>query len=105
VNNHLHVAGDFVHLFRGGDAVDQILEMNRARDFGQDRERIRIPFQQNLIRLDLGAVAHVDLRAVDNLIAFALALLFVNDDQVPLRFMAINSPLLFLTALTLLKRT
>ena len=55
--------------------------MNRAADFGQDRERVRIPFEQDLVRLDGRAVFDVDLRAVNNRIAFALALLLIDDDQ------------------------
>ena len=34
----------------------QILEVDHAADFGQDRERVRIPFEQDLVALHGSAV-------------------------------------------------
>ena len=47
VTTELRVAGDFVHLLLQRDAFDQVLEVNHAADFGQDRERVRIPLEQD----------------------------------------------------------
>ena len=38
------------------DAVDQVFEVDHAADFGQDRERVRIPFEQDLVGLHRRAV-------------------------------------------------
>ena len=75
----LRPAGDFVHLFLHGDAFGQILEMDHAADFGQDRERVRIPFEQDVVGLDLRAVGEQDLRAIHHLVAFFFAALVVED--------------------------
>ena len=50
-DDELRKAGDFVHLLLDGDAGLQVLELNRASDFGEDRECIRIPFRQDLADL------------------------------------------------------
>ena len=51
IANHLtRQAGDFVDFFVQGDAFLQVLELNRAADFGQDREGVRIPLDQDLAR-------------------------------------------------------
>ena len=44
----LRHTGDFVHLLLQGDALTQILEVDLAADFGENRERVRIPFEQDL---------------------------------------------------------
>ena len=49
----LRHAGDFVHLLLQRDAFVQVLEMNLAADFGEDREGVRIPFEQDLVGLHL----------------------------------------------------
>src|SRR4051812_19065949 len=46
-------AGDLVHLFMDRQALDDVLEPDGARLLGQDRERIRIPLDQDLPLLDL----------------------------------------------------
>jgi hypothetical protein len=58
--------------------------VDHAADFGQDREGVRIPFEQDLVGLDRRAVFHQDARAVNHLIAFLLAALVVDhgDDAV-----------------------
>ena len=45
-------------------AFDQILEADRALDFGQDRPRIRIPLGDALAALDVLAVVDLEPRAV-----------------------------------------
>ena len=45
----------------------QVLEVNCAGDFGQDRKRIGIPFQQIHIGPNRGSVGDGNVRAVDNL--------------------------------------
>ena len=61
------------------DAVDQVLEVNHAADFGQDRERVRIPFEQDLVGLDRRAVGDSDLARRKPPVAFFFAALVVDD--------------------------
>ena len=85
IHHHpLRAAGDFVHLLLHGDALGQILEVNHAADFGQNRERVRIPFEQHGVGLDARAVLEQDLGAIDHLVAFFFAALVVEngDDAV-----------------------
>src|SRR5580692_2744877 len=58
--------------------------MDRAGDFGQDRERIRIPFEQGLVALHGRAVFGQNACAIHHLIALLLAVLVVHnrDDAV-----------------------
>ena len=80
----LRHAGHFVHLLLQRQAVDQVLKVNRAGDLGEDRERIRIPFEQVLVGLDRSAVFRQNAGAVNHLIALLLAGLVVHhgDDAV-----------------------
>src|ERR1700757_4800551 len=55
--------------------------MDGSADFRQNRERVGIPFEEDLVRLHWRAVLNVDLGPVHNGITFALALLLVDDDQ------------------------
>src|SRR5690606_20567849 len=71
-------ARHFVDLALNGQAVDEVLELDEARHFRDDRVRVRIPRGQNLTGLDRIAVLHVDRRAVRNLVALALATEFVD---------------------------
>src|SRR6185295_13106219 len=80
-HNELHVTRDFVHLFLHGDTLMQFLEVNNTRDFRQNRERIRIPFEQILVALYRRTVFHENLRAVHNLVALLLAVLFVDNGE------------------------
>jgi hypothetical protein len=57
-HHELRHAGDFVHLLLQRDAFLQVFEVHHAGDFGQDRERVRIPFEQDLVGLDRIAVFH-----------------------------------------------
>jgi hypothetical protein len=61
----LRAAGDFIHLLLHGDGFLQILEVHHAADFGQDRERVRIPFEQHVVGFHLGARREQNLGAVD----------------------------------------
>ncbi len=56
----------------------QVLEVDHAADFGQDRERVRIPFEQDLVALHRSAVFHQNARAVYHRVAFFLAALIVH---------------------------
>src|SRR5579872_5201887 len=55
--------------------------MDLAADFGQDRERVGIPFEQNVVGLNLGAVSEKDLGAVHHRIPLFFATLLVNNGQ------------------------
>src|SRR5579859_341581 len=71
-------AGDFVHFFVERDAFLQVFELHGAADFGQDGEGIRIPLDQNLAERDRIAVVDLDLCAVHDGVALALAVLLVD---------------------------
>src|SRR5580704_3795479 len=83
-HHQLRHAGHFVHLLLQRNAVEEILEVDRAGDFSQDRERIRIPFEQVLIALHGRAVFGQNSRAIYHLVALLLAALIVHhrDDAV-----------------------
>ena len=49
-------AGDLVDLALHRDAVDEVLELDEARHFGDDRVGVRIPGRDDLARLDRVAV-------------------------------------------------
>ena len=93
------------------DAFDDVLEADRARLLGEDREGVRIPLDQDLARLDLLAVLDPQVRAVDDLVALALAALVVLTTMWPLRFITMRSlpsrsaPLTRSTTARLSKRT
>ena len=53
--------------------------MHHAGDFGEDREGVRIPFEQDLVGLDRVAVGDGDARAVNHRVAFFFAALVVDD--------------------------
>ena len=75
-------AGDLVEVFLDGDAVDDVLEADLALLFGQDRERVGIPLDEDLAAVDRLAVLHLEARAVDHLVALAVAALVVlHDDE------------------------
>src|SRR5688572_2110665 len=68
---------DFVEVFLDRDAVDDVLELDLALLLREDRERVRIPFDQDLAVLDGLTVLDLEARAVDHLIALAVAALVV----------------------------
>ena len=72
-------AGDFIDFFVERDAFLQVLELDRAADLGEDGEGVRIPLGQCLAERDRGAVFHLELGAVDDLVAFLLAATIVDD--------------------------
>ena len=51
-DDQLRQTRDFVHLFLDRDAGLQVLELDRASSFGEDRERVGIPFGQKFAELD-----------------------------------------------------
>ena len=55
--------------------------MDLAADFGENREGVRIPFEQDVVGLDLGAVLEQDLGAINHRIALLFAALFVDDGE------------------------
>src|SRR6185503_9549179 len=72
-------ARDFVHFLVDRHLVDDVLEADRAAALGEDRERVRIPFGENLALRDLLAVLHLEARAVDDRVPLANDALVVHD--------------------------
>ena len=60
----LREAGDFVNLFFDRDAGLEVLELDRAANFGEDRERVGIPFATSLAHLDGPAFVDAKTSAV-----------------------------------------
>src|ERR1017187_15671 len=81
-NDVLRQASDFVDLFFNGDAGLQVFELNGAANFRENREGVRIPFGHLVAHLNGLAFLYEQARAVRNFVAFFLAALFVNDDNV-----------------------
>jgi hypothetical protein len=77
-HDQLAEAGDLVHLFGQGDALFHVLEVDDTGDFRQDRERVRVPFEQYFVRLHRRAIFELDVRAVDDLVALAFPALLVD---------------------------
>src|ERR1700730_13290521 len=81
-HDQLRESRDFVHLFFDCDPRLQVFELDRAAGLGEDREGIRIPFDHGLAERDRLAIFDLEARAVDNMVAFLLASLFIhNGDQ------------------------
>ena len=78
-DDELRETGDFVHLFFDGDAGLQVLELDAAADFGEDRERERIPLGEDLADVDRLAFLDAQARAVDDVVALFFAAFFVDD--------------------------
>src|SRR6202035_871805 len=72
-------AGNLVDLLLNRDAGLQILELDRATDFGKDREGERIPFGEDLADVDRLAFVNTQARAVNDVVALLFAVLFVHD--------------------------
>ena len=80
VGHHpLRQTGNFVHLFLQGDPLLQIVEADHASHFGQDREGVRVPLKNDLVGRNRLPVLDAKLGAVDNLVAFFLASLLIDD--------------------------
>ena len=77
----LREARDLVDLGRDRDAVDEVLELQVAADFRDDRVRVRIPARDELARLHGLAVLDAERRAVRDLVALALAAELVDDGE------------------------
>ena len=74
-------AGDLVDFLVIGHVADEVLVLRHARFLGEDRERVRIPLDQDLSDFDLLAIGHLEPRAVDNRVALAIAPLRVLHDN------------------------
>src|SRR5258708_1539606 len=78
-DDKLREPGDFVDLFLDGDAGLEVLELNRASGFGEDRESVGVPFGQDFAELDRLVFFNLEPRTVHDVIALFLASLFVHD--------------------------
>src|SRR5262249_49274877 len=78
-DHELAHAGHFVHLLLQRQALDQVLEMDHAADLRQDRESVRIPFEQDLVGLHCRAVFDHHARAVVDGVALLFTPLLVHD--------------------------
>src|SRR5277367_2826260 len=67
-------AGPFVDPLLHRLAFDDLAVLNRAADFGDDRRRVRIPFGDQLARLDLVAFGLAQLGAIHERVTLAFAL-------------------------------
>src|SRR5208283_4300795 len=80
-DDELREAGDFVHLFFDGETGTQIVKLHGACGFGQDGESERIPFGKDLAVVDGIALVNAEASAVNDVVAFLLAALFIDDDD------------------------
>ena len=78
-DDQLRQPGDFVDLLFDRDAGLQVLELDRAAGFGEDRERVGIPFGKQFAELDGLIFFDAQARAVDHVVALLFAALFVDD--------------------------
>src|SRR5215813_162938 len=65
--------GDLVEGFAHGDALDDVVELHRPADLGQQRHRERVPFRDQGAGFDLLTLLDQELGAVDDLVALSLA--------------------------------
>ena len=72
-------AGDFIDFLVEGDAFLQVLELDGAGDFGEEREGVRIPLADDIALRDLGAFFHAELGAVNDGVPLLFAALVVDD--------------------------
>ena len=72
-------AGRLVERLRHRLAFDQILELDRARDLGQDRTGVGIPFGDALAALHLVALVDLDVRTVRDAVHGALGAVLIDD--------------------------
>ena len=80
VDDHaLGNAGRLVERFRHRQAVDQVFELDRAFDLGQDRPGVGIPLGDTLAALDLVAILDAHARAVRDAVMRALGAVGVDD--------------------------
>ena len=76
-------ARDLVHLLVHRHALDDVLEADLAGLLGEDREGVGVPLDERLALLDLLVLLHLHARAVDDLVALAVAALGVLHDERP----------------------
>jgi hypothetical protein len=76
-------ARDLVHFLVIRHVGDEVLVLHGARILGEDRERVRIPLDQDLARPDWSAVADLQAGAIDDGIPLAVATLVVLHDERP----------------------
>src|SRR6202044_4055536 len=62
-----------------GEPIDEVLELQEAAHFGDDRVGVRIPGGHDLTAGNARAFLDADHRAVRNLVALALAAEFIDD--------------------------
>src|SRR5205823_4495328 len=74
-------AGDLVELLVHRHAFDDVRETDQATDLGHDGGGEGIPLGELGADLDLLGFLHVELGAVDDVVAFALAAVLVGDHQ------------------------
>src|SRR5438105_3680558 len=74
-------AGDLVELLVHGHALDDVREADGAAHLGDDGRRERVPLRELGADLDLLAFLHVQLGAVDDVVALALAAVLIGDHQ------------------------
>src|SRR5919204_191921 len=72
-------AGDLVELLVHRHALDDVREADHARHLGDDGRRERVPLGELGADVDLLAFLHVQLGAVDHVVALALATVLVGD--------------------------
>ena len=80
-NDELRQTGNFIDLLFNGEAWTKIVELHRAGSFGKDGESERIPFGKDLAMVYGFAIDNAEASAVDDVVAFFLALLFIEDDD------------------------
>src|SRR5215471_9722535 len=71
--------GYLIELFLHCDAFHDVTVGDFPADFGKDRQRVRIPLNKLLTKLDAVAVFDLDFGAVDDRVFFALAAVVVHN--------------------------
>src|SRR3984893_18669660 len=77
----LRHASDFVHLLLQRHAFPEVLKVDLATHLGQDRERVRIPFEQDVIGLHFRAVAEQYLGAIYHRVALFFTPLLIDNGE------------------------
>src|SRR5216684_4762901 len=72
-------AGDFIDLLFDRQAGPQVVELHVSGGFGEDRERERIPFGQNLAMGDAFAFGDAEASTINNVVALLFAALLIDD--------------------------
>ena len=89
-------ARDFVHLLRDTDTIDEVLELQGARYFGNNRVSVRVPPRHDFASRHLIAFAGRNRRAIGNLVTLFFPAEFIDHadftgpadrDQVTLRML------------------